>query len=188
MRLVRYGGAMSLDGYIAGPNGEYDWIVHDPDMNFAEMTEAFDTYLIGRKTFEVMLRAGGAKPPRGIRYIVCSGTLNPDSYPGALITNDAVTTVSDLKAKTGKDIALFGGGELFRSLLAAGLVDSIEVSVIPILLGTGIPLLASPANRAKLTLRAHTHYPKTGIVRLAYDIVRPGRTPPRRTASRRTAD
>jgi dihydrofolate reductase len=65
-----------------------------------------------------------------------------------------------------------GGGELFRSLLAAELVDSIEVSVIPILLGSGIPLLPPPASRARLKLREHKLYPKTGIVGLAYDITR----------------
>jgi len=71
----------------------------------------------------------------------------------------------------GKDIALFGGGELFRSLLAAGLVDEVSVSVIPVLLGGGIPLLPAPANRARLTLRKQRVYQKTGTVGLDYDIV-----------------
>lgn len=109
MRLVQYGGAMSVDGYIAGPNGEYDWIVMDPDI---------------------------------------------------------------LRAQPGKDIALFGGGELFRSLLAEGLVDRIEVSVIPVLLGGGVPLLPPPANRRTLRLRKQRVYEKTGTIRLEYDILR----------------
>ena len=58
MRLVRYGGAMSLDGYIAGPRGEYDWIVKDPDIDFSGIMTQFDTCLIGRKTFEAMVRMG----------------------------------------------------------------------------------------------------------------------------------
>jgi dihydrofolate reductase len=173
MRLVRYGGAMSLDGYIAGPNGEYDWIVMDPDIDFAAMMKQFDTFLIGRKTFEAMVRMGSdAKSAGGIQNIVFSRTLHPADHPHVKVESDAVRVVADLRARPGKDIALFGGGELFRSLLAAGLVDRVEVSLIPVLLGGGIPLLPSPAGRAKLVLRKQRLYEKTGIVGLEYDIVR----------------
>ena len=80
--------------------------------------------------------------------------------------------MAGLRAQTGKDIALFGGGELFRSLLAAGLVDEIGVAVVPVLLGGGIPLLPAPAGRATLVLKKHRLYAKTGTVSLEYDIVR----------------
>ncbi|AMY07011.1 Dihydrofolate reductase [Luteitalea pratensis] len=173
MRKVVYGGAMSLDGFIAGPNGEYDWIVMDPDVDFAALMGRFDTFLIGRKTFEAMRGMGGAgKSARGIRNIVCSHTLRPEDCPGATLSDDAVATVADLRAKPGKDISLFGGGELFRSLLAAGLVDEVSVAVIPVLLGGGVPLLPVPADRARLTLTTHRVYEKTGTVRLDYDVVR----------------
>ena len=173
MRLVRFGGAMSLDGYIAGPNGEYDWIVMDPDIDFAGLMRQFDTFLIGRKTFEAMARMGSdTKPTPGIQNIVLSRTLNPADCPHVIVESDAERVVTDLRAKPGKDIALFGGGELFRSLLAAGLVDRVEVSLIPVLLGGGIPLLPSPAGRATLTLRKQRLYEKTGIIGLEYDIVR----------------
>ena len=70
MRLVRFGGAMSLDGYIAGPGGEYDWIVMDPDIDFAGILKEFDTFLIGRKTFEAMARMGNdTKSMPGIQNI-----------------------------------------------------------------------------------------------------------------------
>jgi dihydrofolate reductase len=173
MRLVRFGGAMSLDGYIAGPNGEYDWIVMDPDIDFAGMLKQFDTFLIGRKTFEVMMRMGSdAKPTPGIQNIVLSRTLKPSDYPRITISPDAERTVTELRAKPGKDIALFGGGELFRSLLAARLVDRVEVSLVPVLLGGGIPLLPSPAERATLKLRKQRVYEKTGTIGLEYDILR----------------
>jgi dihydrofolate reductase len=173
MRLVRFGGAMSLDGYIAGPNGEYDWIVMDPEIDFAAMMKDFDTFLIGRKTFEAMARMGGdAASPPGIQNIVFSRTMKAADYPHLVVESDAERVVSDLRAKPGKDIALFGGGELFRSLLAARLVDRIEVAVIPVLLGGGIPLLPPPADRATLKLRKQRVYEKTGIIGLEYDILR----------------
>lgn len=173
MRRVIYGGAMSLDGYIAGPNGEYDWIVMDPDIDFAGLSARFDTYLIGRKTFEAMRRMGGdAAVAPGTQSIVCSRTLTPADHPGITITADAERVVGELRGKPGKDIALFGGGELFRSLLAAGLVDRVEMSLVPVLLGAGIPLLASPGPRATLTLRQQRVYEKTGTIGLEYDIER----------------
>src|SRR5262245_4545151 len=151
MRKVVYGGAMSLDGFIAGPNGEYDWIIMDPDIDFAALMARFDTFLIGRKTFDAMRRMGDAAPPTpGIKSIVFSRTLRPEDCPHATLSADAEGVVADLRKKPGKDIALFGGGELFRSLLAAGLVDEVGVSVVPVLLGGGIPLLPSPAGRARL--------------------------------------
>src|ERR1041385_4653235 len=82
MRKVVYGGAMSLDGFIAGPHGEYDWIVMDPDIDFAALMARFDTFLIGRKTFDVMRRMGNAQPPApGIQMIVFSRTLRPVDCP-----------------------------------------------------------------------------------------------------------
>ena len=173
MRKVVFGGAMSLDGFIAGPNGEYDWILMDPDMDFAAMMNRFDTFLIGRKTFEAMQRMGNAAPPTpGIQNIVFSRTLRPEDCPNALLSDDAERVVRDLRQKPGKDIALFGGGELFRSLLSVGLVDEVSVSVVPVLLGRGIPLLPPPAPHARLMLKKHRIYDKTGTVALEYDIVR----------------
>ena len=173
MRLVRFGGAMSLDGYIAGPNGEYDWIVMDPDIDFAGMSAQFDTFLIGRKSFEAMLRMGSdAKSTKKIQNIVFSRTLRPSDYPHVTMSSDAERVVTELRTKSGKDIAIFGGGELFGSLLAAGLVDRVEVSVIPVLLGGGIPLLPPPAARTTLKLRKQRLYEKTGTIGLEYDIVR----------------
>jgi dihydrofolate reductase len=174
MRKVIYGGAMSLDGFIAGPHGEYDWIVMDPDIDFMALMGRFDTFLIGRKTFEAMRRMGDAAPPApGIQNIVFSRTLRPaDCPPGTILSGNAEEVVGELRRKPGKDIALFGGGELFRSLLAAGLVDEVHFGVIPVLLGGGIPMLPAPADRARLTLKQHRVYEKTGTVGLEYEILR----------------
>ena len=173
MRRVVYSCAMSLDGYIAGPNGEYDWIVMDPDIDFTAMQARFDTFLIGRKTFDAMRRMGSdGKAAAGARNIVFSRTLKASEYPHLTVSADAERTVAELRARPGKYISLFGGGELFRSLLAAGLVDGVEVGVIPVLLGGGIPLLPSPAARAALKLKKQRVYEKTGSVLLEYDIHR----------------
>lgn len=171
MRQVIFGGAMSLDGYIAGPNGEFDWIAMDPEMDFAALMARFDTFLVGRKTFAMMQGMGGGPPTPGIRTIVCSTTLR--EVPASVtLSADAVLTVQTLKAEPGRDIAIFGGGDLFRSLLAAGQVDRVEISVVPVLLGGGVPLLPTPASRARLALDGHRLYKKTGTMLLQYAVVR----------------
>jgi dihydrofolate reductase len=171
-RSVRYGVAMSLDGYIAGPNGESDWIVHDPDIDFREIFSRFDTLLIGRKTYEAMLKmeGGGGSWP-GVKSYVISRTLNQANHPDVTILRDPAALVKDLKARPGKDIWLFGGGELFRTLLAAGLVDGVDTAIVPVLLGAGIPFLPSPARRTKLRLTGRRVYEKSGIVAMEYDAI-----------------
>ena len=86
-----------------------------------------------------------------------------------VVAEGAEETVAALSAEPGKDIWLFGGGSLFRSLLDAGLVDTVEVAVMPVLLGEGIPLLPPPARQTKLKLTGHKVY-KTGIVSLEYSV------------------
>jgi dihydrofolate reductase len=181
-RRVRYGVAMSLDGYIAGPNGEYDWISHDPDIDFAAMFAQFDTLLIGRKTYEAAQRVEGGAAWPGVKAFVISRTLKPVDHPRVTIASDARALVTELQRQPGKDIWLFGGGELFRSLLADGLVNGVDVAIVPVLLGGGVPLLPSPADRTRLTLRKHRVYEGSGIVALEYDAVpvRPRRYPAKR--------
>ncbi|MGI8735287.1 MAG: dihydrofolate reductase family protein [Pyrinomonadaceae bacterium] len=169
MRRVRYSVAVSLDGYIAGPKGEADWIIMDPDIDFGAMFEQFDTFLLGRRTFEPMARVRKSETP-GVKTFVFSRTLRQQDYPGVTIVAEGVEeTVAALRAEPGKDIWLFGGGSLFRSLLDAGLVDTVEVAIMPVLLGEGIPLLAPPARQKKLQLTGHKVYP-TGIVSLEYTV------------------
>src|SRR5206468_9429332 len=129
----------------------------------------FDTVLIGRVTFEAMVKAGHALIP-GMKTFVFSRTLQPGDHTKVTIVADKPEeTLATLRGKPGKDIWLFGGGSLFRSLASGGLVDTVEVALIPVLLGAGIPLLPSPAKQMKLTLTAHKVY-KTGIVSLKYAI------------------
>jgi len=185
MRQIRYVVAMSLDGYIAGPKGEADWIIMDPDIDFGALFNKFDTVLVGRRTFEGMAGAGDGSMP-GMKTFVFSSTMKQADHPGVTVVGGKPEeTLHALKKKPGKDIWLFGGGMLFRSLAEAGLVDTVEVAIVPVLLGEGIPLLPSPAGRIKLALRHHKIY-KTGIVSLEYAVAsgegRPvsGRGKPRR--------
>ena len=172
MRRVRYGGAISLDGYIAGPNVETDWIVMDPDLDFAAMFAQYDTLLIGRKTFTAMEASGQGSIP-GVAAYVFSTTLRQDDHPAVTVVGDgAADVVRRLRAEPGKDIALYGGAGLFRSLLDEGLVDTVEVSLIPVLLGAGISLMPPPFGAVQLRLTSHKVLPTTGTVALEYDIVR----------------
>lgn len=173
MRRVRYSVATSLDGYIAGPQGEYDWIVMDPDIDFAELFKGFDTVLMGRKSYEVARQMGQSSMP-GLQTYVFSRTLRAEDCPGVVVSSTPADTTRALKAAPGSDIWLFGGGELFRVLLAANLVDAVEVAVVPVLLGAGTRLLPAPAARTALALVRHRVYEGSGIVALDYEVRRAG--------------
>lgn len=170
MRLLRYQVAASLDGFIAGPNGEYDWIVMDPSIDFGALYKEFDTVVMGRKTYEAAAAQGGNGAMPGLEVVVFSRSLPPASQKGVRIVNDDPgAVVAALKAKPGKDIWLFGGGSLFRSLLDAGLVDSVEIAVMPVLLGAGVPLLP-PGAATKLVLTDHKLLPASGILMVSYSV------------------
>lgn len=170
MRRIHYRVAVSVDGYISGPGGSVDWILHDPDLDFGSLFDPFDAVLLGRRTYE-MTQAPGAPPwPPGILVYVFSRTLRPGEHPHVtMVSGDACDLLTGLKAKKGKDIWLFGGASLFRSLLDQRLVDRIELAVMPVLLGGGTPLLEPPANRVNLKLTGQRSS-KTGIVSLEYAV------------------
>jgi dihydrofolate reductase len=170
MKKIRYCVAMSLDGYIAGPNGEADWIVIDPDMNFAELWAQFDTSLMGRRTYEAARARLGETSMQRIKTIVVSRTLRQADHPKATILSKLTPDwFQALRKQKGKDIWLFGGGELFRLLLEMHEVDTVEVSIVPVMLGDGVKLLPPPAQQTKLTLSGHKVY-RSGLVALTYEI------------------
>jgi dihydrofolate reductase len=169
MRRVCYSVAASLDGCIAGPHDESDWIVVDPEIDFGQLFRRFDTMLMGRRSYEAARRQGGGGVPRLTAYVF-STTLRQEDCVDAKLSRDPGETVRALKAQPGKDIWLFGGGSLFNSLLHVGLVDEVQVAIVPVLLGGGRPLLEHPAERASLRLTKHTLYRETGTVLLDYEV------------------
>jgi dihydrofolate reductase len=170
MRHLRYSVAASLDGYIAGPNGEFDWILIDPEIDFEAMYAGFSGLVMGRRSYEVFLATGGADGPALPTYVY-SRTLPEGQRDGVTFVKEAEPHVRALKAEgDGKPLWLWGGGHLFRELAGAGLVDGVDVAVIPILLGGGLPLLPTPGPRLPLTLRSHRLYATTGTLFLEYDV------------------
>jgi dihydrofolate reductase len=170
MRQVVYSVAMSLDGYIAGPQGEYDWIPHDPDVDFTALFSRFDAMVLGRKTWQVVQQAGGGPGMSGIEAVVVSTSLSAAEVRDGKLFADPTSAIDYLRAKPGRDIWLFGGGVLFRSMLDAGLVDGVEVAVMPVLLGGGIPMLPAGGVQHRVKLQHHRVYPSTGTVLLSYSL------------------
>jgi len=172
MRRLRYNCAMSLDGFIADPDGGYGWIVEDASIDFGALFAEFDCFVMGRKTFEVMQAQGEANPLRGKRVIVASRTLDAAAHPDVTVVRDDIAGhVAALKAEaSARDIWLFGGSELAGQLFEAGLVDRLEVAVMPVVLTRGIPLLP-PGSQRKLALVSAQSL-ASGIQMLAYDVQR----------------
>lgn len=171
MRQLRYSVAASLDGYIAGPAGEYDWILVDPDIDFAAMYAKYSALVMGRRSYDVFAGTGG-DGSAGLPAYVYSRSQPEGQRNGVTFARDAVAHVRTLKAADGKPVWLWGGGDLFHQLAAANLVDGIDIAVIPVVLGAGVPLSAGPLKGLALELKSHRVYEKTGTVYLEYDVRR----------------
>ncbi len=170
MRRVRYSVAASLDGYIATPDGGFDWIVMDPEIDFEAMYASTSGLLMGRSSYEVTQTMGGTGGPPMPTWVY-SRSLPEGERDGITFVRDAVPHIRTLKDADGKPLWLWGGGQLFRDVAAAGLVDEVEVAIIPVLLGGGLPLLATPGPMLTLALRDQRTYQTSGIVVLRYDVV-----------------
>jgi dihydrofolate reductase len=168
MRKLIAGFASSLDGYIEGPKGEYDWILIDKEIDFAEHAKRFDTYFYGRKSYEKMLSVG-IPVSKEAKHYVFSTTLTEVADGYMLIKDNIAAEVARVKQQEGKAIAVFGGANLLTSLLNHQLVDEISVSVIPVLLGSGRSMIEAINERVWLELVATRSY-LNGTVELTYTV------------------
>ncbi|RYZ53364.1 MAG: dihydrofolate reductase [Chitinophagaceae bacterium] len=140
MRKLVAGFAASVDGYIDGPDGGHDWIIVDEKIDFAAEMKRFDTFFFGRRSYEAA-KALFSEPVQGITNYVFSNTLGSADPNFVLVSGDIETKIKSLKAQTGKDIALYGGAGLLAFLLNRQLVDELSISFLPVLLGSGKPMV-----------------------------------------------
>jgi dihydrofolate reductase len=174
MRKIVLGLGMSLDGYIARPNGDIDFLFLPKDYSMAPFFATIDTALMGRKTLEVGLKmSGGSLPDMGLATYVFSHSQPPGEPKGWTYVNDSPAEfIGELRKNPGKNIWLMGGGELARDFLKADLVDELQIGVIPVLLGEGIPLFPSGFPQRNFSLIENKTYSQ-GMIALKYERTRP---------------
>ncbi len=164
--------AASLDGYIAGPNGELDWLFGDQDYGYNDFIAGIDTLVMGRKTYDAILGMDMEWPYEGKEVIVLTRRTGlPDDPRVVFSSRPLAELVEELREKPGKDIWLVGGGELIKDFLEEGLIDEAYFAVHPILLGAGIPLIPPGSRKTHLSLVDVIKY-ETGLLMLRYDIPR----------------
>ena len=163
--------AVSLDGFIEGPNGEYDWCFTDQDYGMTDFLARVDSMLLGRKSYELTQSMGEAAmaPFSKLTPYIVSTTLTEVKEGAVLIKENAEEAVKELKKAQGKDIWLFGGASLTTSLFNAGLIDEFILAVHPVILGAGKPLFTNINNRTALKLKEATTY-SSGLVMLTYTL------------------
>jgi dihydrofolate reductase len=174
MRKVVYGGACSLDGFVAGPGGAIDWLHFSEDVQqiLAATWANTDALLIGRKTWDVSVAAGGGGSMKGVKSYLFSRTLTASPARGVeLVREDAGGFVRALKAAPGKDIIVMSGGNLAASLFAADVIDEVGLNVHPLLLGSGVPAFLDAGIRVPLALEECRPI-DGGCVLLRYRVVR----------------
>lgn len=177
---------LSLDGFVAGPNGEMDWIRVDEEMfDYAgRQTDRSDTALYGRVTYQMMdayWPTAGDKPNASkhdkehsawyntVEKVVLSNSLTQGGPKTRFIAANALAEVKALKQKPGNDIVIFGSPRVCHALMAENLIDEFWLFQNPILLGKGIPMFANIGDRVGLEL-LETKVFKSGVVGRHYKL------------------
>jgi dihydrofolate reductase len=173
MRRIILGLGVSLDGYIARPDGSVDFLFMPKDYSMGPFFKTVDTALMGRKTYEVGLRMSGGKFSNyGLTCYVFSRTMPPGERPGVTIVNESPKSfVAALRKQKGKNIWHMGGGELAREFLKDDLIDELYLGVIPTLIGEGIPLFPSGFPERKFSPLENKTYSQ-GLISLKYERAR----------------
>ena len=172
MRKVVLGLGISLDGYIARPDGAVDFLFMPKDYSMANFFASIDTAIMGRKTYDVSKAMGGGGFGGNIKSYVLSRTLPPGEREGLTFVNESpAALIERIRRHKGKDIWLMGGGELASDFLKADLVDELYLGVVPVLLGEGIPLFPSGFPQRNFALIENKTFSK-GLISLKYKRVR----------------
>ena len=171
MRKVILQLAVSLDGYIEGPKGEFDWCFTDNDYGMSAFFQQIDAIFIGRKSYELSVSMGGSAPPGfpSLKEYVFSNSLKKVEGDRVIVSGNFLEEVNKIKKLTGKDIWLFGGAELVTFFINNNLVDEMSLAVHPIILGAGKPLFQNITERKKLNLAGAETYP-SGLVMMSYKL------------------
>ena len=169
--------AASADGYIARPEGDLEWLTSRPaPPGFYGMNafmKTIDTLLLGRKTYEVSLSIGGTFDAKTRTIVFSSHPAPADAPSGVEFVNGAIDPiVSSLREQPGKDIWLMGGGELIASFLDENAIDEFVISVIPVFIGDGIPLIARRHRHTRMDLQSVERF-DDGLVQLHYRVLNP---------------
>lgn len=189
MRKLKLQVQTTIDGFIAGPNGEMDWLnfswSEDIIHYVKEITEPVDTILLGRKLAEGFIPHWEtvAKNPNdpefegGIKFsttpkVVFSKTLNQSNWENTVIANgDFVEEVSNIKNQEGKDIIVYGGGTFVTSLINAGLIDEFNLFINPTAIGNGMTIFKGLSSNQNMTLKVAKQF-DCGIALLCYELKR----------------
>ena len=170
MRKIILNVAVTLDNFIEGPNGEYDWCFTDQDYGMTEFLKNTDTIIFGRKSYELLESVQPGAYSDKTKYVF-STTMKQTSNPKIkIISGDAFAEIKKIKDSGGKDVWLFGGAELTGSLMNLNLVDEMILSVHPLLLGTGKTLFSGLTQKSMLSLKNSRHF-NSGLVQLHYSFV-----------------
>jgi dihydrofolate reductase len=169
MRKVILSLSMSLDGYIARPNGEIDFLDMPKDYSMAAFFSSVDTAVMGRKSLEAGLKmSGGSLPSMAMDLYVFSHTKPPGKCDRwTLVDGSPADFVAKLRKRAGKSIWLMGGGELTRDFLKADLVNELHLGILPVLLGDGIPLFPSGFSQRDFAL-VENKTCSNGLIALKY--------------------
>ncbi len=161
--------ATSLDGYIAGPNGELEWLYENDGYGYEEFYAGVDTLVMGKKTYVDVLGMVDEYPYPGKTVYVSSRTKQGTDENGAIWTDATPEELlAMIRKEEGKNIWMAGGGEIVAAWCAANLIDEYLIFVHPIVLGDGVPLFPKSSIRTDLVLRDTFAY-EDGLVRLTYD-------------------
>jgi len=168
MRKVILSAAITLDGYIARPDGSVDYLAMTKEGSalMARFFATIDTIVMGRKTLDaaIVMMGGSFKSPVNIPHHVFSRTQPPGERDGVIFTNQSPAAwLRKIRARPGKHIFHMGGGELARSFLQADLIDELSLGVVPILLGDGLPLFPPGFPQRDFVLVENKTYSKNQI-------------------------